>query len=108
MHGILHRHKTLNESRMMWIIKSLTLVYISYYIGHPEFTPPRTGQIEEQMTDHNVRTGFSEPLFVDDENGSAYEFFASDLATPNILASVETSFLEIIRNQRMGVEMLDR
>jgi hypothetical protein len=80
---------------------------ISYCTGHPEFTPPRAGQTEEQMTDHNVRNGFSEPLFVDDECGSAYDFFATDLATPNILTSMEASILELIRNQRMGVEVSD-
>ncbi|RIA84360.1 hypothetical protein C1645_784260 [Glomus cerebriforme] len=60
----------------------------SVELGYPDFYPPKLGQDEDQMTEENVKKGFIDSPFVQNEHFSAHDMIFDELKNHNTLKNL--------------------
>ena len=66
-------------------------------LGYPDFYPPKPGQDEDQMTDENVKKGFNDSPFVQNEHFSAHDVIFDELKKENTLKNLGDFMAEVMK-----------
>lgn len=68
-------------------------------LGFPDFYPPKPGQDEDQMTEENVKKGFNDSLFVQNEHFSAHDVIFDELKKTDTLKNLGDFMTDIMKRK---------
>ncbi|CAG8584958.1 11355_t:CDS:2, partial [Diversispora eburnea] len=78
--------------------KNLAPLHTTSDLGYPDFYPTNPGQDEDQMTEHNVRNGFTNLPFVSTEHVSARNMLS--IRDPKNLKNLSDFMTDIMKRKR--------
>lgn len=68
-------------------------------LGFPDFYPPKSGQDEDQMTEENVKKGFIDSPFVQNEHFSAHDVIFDELKKPDTLKNLGDFMTDVMKRK---------
>ncbi|GES85186.1 hypothetical protein RCL_jg26864.t1 [Rhizophagus clarus] len=68
-------------------------------LGFPDFYPPKHGQDEDQMTEENVKKGFNDTPFVQNEHFSAHDVIYDELKKDDTLKNLGDFMADIMKRK---------
>ncbi|CAG8473950.1 17776_t:CDS:10 [Rhizophagus irregularis] len=71
----------------------------SIELGFPDFYPPKSGQDEDQMTEENVKKGFIDSPFVQNEHFSAHDVIFDELKKPDTLKNLGDFMTDVMKRK---------
>ncbi|CAG8561273.1 13494_t:CDS:2 [Ambispora leptoticha] len=80
--------------------KGLPRLHRSSDLGYPDYYPPRENQDEDQMTEENVRRGFTYTSLIQDESATQHDAIYAKLKGGLALKNMSDSMLDLLKKKR--------
>ncbi|CAG8575809.1 5100_t:CDS:2 [Ambispora gerdemannii] len=80
--------------------KGLSRLHRLSDLGYPDYYPPRENQDEDQMTEDNVRKGFTYTSLISDESATRHDTIYANLKGGLALKNMGDSMLDLLKRKR--------